>query len=26
VLRFIPDWGKYWQFGTKIRFDLSQEE
>ena len=26
VLRFAAEWGKYWQFGTKIRFDLSQEE
>lgn len=22
VLRFVPSWGKYWQFGVKVRFDL----
>jgi general stress protein 26 len=22
VLRFVPAWGKYWQFGAKVRFDL----
>jgi general stress protein 26 len=22
VLRFVPDWGKYWQFRVKVRFDL----
>ncbi len=23
VLRFVPSWGKYWQFGVKARFELS---
>jgi len=22
VLRFVPDWGKFWQFGAKVRFKL----
>ena len=22
VLRFVSEWGKYWQFGTKLRFDI----
>jgi len=26
VLRFTAAWGKYWQFGKKLRFDLSQED
>ncbi len=26
VLRFTAEWGKYYQYGTKVRFDLSQEE
>ena len=26
VLRFVPEWGKYWQFGTKMRFDIAGDE
>ncbi len=25
VLRFTAEWGKYYQYGTKARFDLSKE-
>ncbi len=26
VLRFTAEWGKYYQYGTKVRFDLLKED